>query len=265
MDLFLAGVNIIVDLERAEYRSWSSWPINAGRLVTLGGCSGALLAGVFGSIVNECNRGRDPSTISKSTAQLQGAQCLQPTCYRHRFHPRSINARCFAPPPNFSESRAVVSLIMNQLLKKGQEPKVVRVLARLTGGPARQACLLHERLTRYFATRLVTGGLPPGEHDMSYLLSSEENVFRIQEMSREVSFWADTLAFCKLVRFIWRERPDIVHTHTAKAGALGRLAAWLARVPVIVHTYHGHVFHSYFGPIKTWTYTMIERLLGCIT
>ena len=154
---------------------------------------------------------------------------------------------------------------MNQLQKKGQEPKVVRVLARLTGGPARQACLLHERLTRYFETRLITGGLPPGEHDMSYLLSSEENVFGIQEMSREVSFWADTLAFCKLVRFIWRERPDIVHTHTAKAGALGRLAAWLARVPVIVHTYHGHVFHSYFGPIKTWTYTMIERLLGCIT
>jgi glycosyltransferase involved in cell wall biosynthesis len=125
--------------------------------------------------------------------------------------------------------------------------------------------LLHERLARHFETRLVVGGLPLGEHDMSYLLSSEENVFRIQEMSREVSFWADTLAFFKLVRFIWRERPDIVHTHTAKAGALGRLAAWLARVPVIVHTYHGHVFHSYFGPVKTWMYTMIERLLSRIT
>ena len=57
----------------------------------------------------------------------------------------------------------------------------------------------------------------------------------------------------------------MVHTHTAKAGALGRFAAWLARVPVIVHTYHGHVFHGYFSPVKTRVYLAIERALGRIT
>ena len=114
-----------------------------------------------------------------------------------------------------------------------QKPKVVRILARLTGGPARQACLLHERLSSSFETRLVTGALLPGDHYMDYLLSSNHNVFRLDEMLREISPWSDLRAFWKLFWLLRKERPQIVHTHTAKAGALGRLAAWLAGVPVI--------------------------------
>jgi glycosyltransferase involved in cell wall biosynthesis len=100
---------------------------------------------------------------------------------------------------------------------------------------------------------------------MSYLLSSTENVLRVDEMGRRISVFSDVHALWKLFLFLRREKPDIVHTHTAKAGALGRIAAWLARVPVIVHTYHGHIFHSYFGPMKTRGYLAIERALGAIT
>ena len=83
-------------------------------------------------------------------------------------------------------------------------------------------------------------------------------------MSREIS-WSDVRAFWRIFQFLRKERPDVVHTHTAKAGALGRLAAWLARVPVVVHTYHGHVFHGYFGQVKARMYLAIERALGRLT
>ena len=116
---------------------------------------------------------------------------------------------------------------MKAVSKPGQgrvgKPKVVRIIARLNvGGPARQACILHEKLAPYFDTHLVIGGLADGEQDMSYLLSSRRNVLQLPQMSREVSFWSDVLAFWRILRFLRKERPDIVHTHTAKAGALGR-------------------------------------------
>ncbi len=144
-------------------------------------------------------------------------------------------------------------------------PKLVRILGRLTGGPAHHACLLHEKLTPWLDTQLVIGGLSSGEQDMSYLLSSDENVVRLDEMGRHISVSSDLSSLWKLFWILRRERPKIVHTHTAKAGALGRIAAWLARVPVIVHTYHGHVFHSYFSPMKTRIYLAIERALGLVT
>ena len=142
----------------------------------------------------------------------------------------------------------------------------MRIIARLNvGGPARQACLLHERLSLWFDCRLVVGNLADGEQDMSYLLCSESNVIRLPMMSREVKWWSDVRAFWKILRLLRKERPDVVHTHTAKAGALGRTAAWLAGVPIIVHTYHGHVFRAYFGPWRTWFYSKIERILGHLT
>jgi glycosyltransferase involved in cell wall biosynthesis len=146
------------------------------------------------------------------------------------------------------------------------KPKLVRIIARLNvGGPARQACLLHERLAPFFDCSLVIGNLADSEQDMSYLLSSERNVICLPMMSREVRWWSDALAFLRIMKLLRKQRPDIVHTHTAKAGALGRAAAWLARVPVIVHTYHGHVFQSYFGSWKTRFYMTIERVLCRLT
>jgi glycosyltransferase involved in cell wall biosynthesis len=149
---------------------------------------------------------------------------------------------------------------------KSAKPKVVRIIARLNvGGAARQACMLHERQAPNFETHLIVGALAEGEHDMSYLLSSERNVLRLSRLSREISFTDDLAAFWNILKFLRKERPDVVHTHTAKAGALGRFAAWLAGVPIIVHTYHGHVFAGYFGALKTKAYLIIERLMGRIS
>lgn len=143
-------------------------------------------------------------------------------------------------------------------------PKVVRIIGRLVSGPARNACLLHEELRGDFETRLICGSPCSGEHDMAYLLSSEQDVYRLAEMSREIS-WSDLKALFKLWRILRREKPQILHTHTAKAGALGRAVGWLAGVPVLVHTYHGHVFHGYFSERKTRLFLAIERLLAKLT
>src|SRR4051812_1752410 len=144
--------------------------------------------------------------------------------------------------------------------------KIVRIIGRLNvGGPARQACLLHERLRPEFETVLISGRPDEGEEDMSYLLSSHEGVLWIDSMSRPVRFFSDLRSLIAIYRILRREKPDIVHTHTAKAGTLGRVAAILAGVPVRVHTFHGHVFAGYFGRFKTRAYLGIERLLARFT
>jgi glycosyltransferase involved in cell wall biosynthesis len=147
-----------------------------------------------------------------------------------------------------------------------KKPKLVQIIARLNvGGAARHVCLVHELLGAHFENGLIFGSLAVGEEDMSYLVSSTNSMRRLTQMSREVSVLADLATFWQLLKILRQERPDIVHTHTAKAGALGRLASFLAGVPVIVHTYHGHVFHGYFGPFKSKAYAAIERLLGRIS
>jgi len=146
------------------------------------------------------------------------------------------------------------------------KPKIVRIIGRLNvGGPARQACFLHQALRGNFDTVLIAGHLDEQEGDMSYLLTSEDGVRWIRSMSRPVRLWSDFLAFLRMVRILRMEQPDLVHTHAAKAGALGRIAATLLRVPVRVHTYHGHVFHGYFGPLQTRIWLAIERTLNKIT
>ena len=146
------------------------------------------------------------------------------------------------------------------------KPKIVRIIGRLNiGGPARQACFLHQALRDNFDTVLIAGHLDEQEGDMSYLLTSEDGVRWIGSMSRPVRLWSDFLAFLHIVRILRMEKPHLVHTHTAKAGALGRLAATLLRVPIRVHTYHGHVFHGYFGPLQTRIWLTIERTLNRIT
>jgi glycosyltransferase involved in cell wall biosynthesis len=84
-------------------------------------------------------------------------------------------------------------------------------------------------------------------------------------MSRRVRFFSDLRSLFAIYRILRREKPDITHTHTAKAGTLGRIAAVLARVPVRVHTFHGHVFSGYFGIWKTKFYLAIERFLASFT
>ena len=150
--------------------------------------------------------------------------------------------------------------------------KILRIIARLNvGGPARHVVWLTEGLKADgFDTLLVAGVVPPGEDDMSYVAAAAGvKPFTLPEMSREISV-KDVLTIWKLFRLMRRERPDIVHTHTAKAGFVGRAAGLMyrrltqgaARRCRFVHTYHGHVFHSYYGKFKTRLFLGIERFLA---
>jgi glycosyltransferase involved in cell wall biosynthesis len=144
--------------------------------------------------------------------------------------------------------------------------KVVRIIGRMNGGgPSRQVAFLHRSLRRRYKTTLVIGSVEAGEQDMRYLLPDSDGLVEISSMSRSVRLWSDVLSFFRIVRVLLRERPDIVHTHTAKAGVLGRVAALLLGIPVRVHTYHGTVFHGYFGPTATRMIIAAERLLNRVT
>lgn len=146
--------------------------------------------------------------------------------------------------------------------------KILRVIARLNiGGPAIHVLNLSSGLdSDRFETVLITGRVGPSEGDMGYLAEALGVApVVLPELGREISFLRDVKSMFKLWRMIRRHKPDIVHTHTAKAGTVGRLAAALAGVPVIVHTFHGHVFHSYFSPVKNWCFIAIERFLSLLT
>jgi glycosyltransferase involved in cell wall biosynthesis len=143
------------------------------------------------------------------------------------------------------------------------------------GGPAKHVVWLTSGLEAAgYRSLLVTGRVPPGEEDMSYFADDAGvTPVYIPEMSREISL-KDAVTTWKLFRLLLRERPDIVHTHTAKAGTVGRVAGlfyrWLTPGVLIgrprpckfVHTYHGHVFHSYYGRFTTGVFLRIERLLA---
>ncbi len=154
--------------------------------------------------------------------------------------------------------------------------RVVRIIDRLNvGGPAKHVTWLTAGLRDdKFDTTLVTGTVPPGEGDMSYFArASGIEPLIIKEMSRELGP-RDLIVIWKLWRELVLLEPQIVHTHKAKAGAAGRVAAvlykwmtpsslWLRpRACHIVHTYHGHIFHSYYGRLKTRLFLTIERALA---
>jgi glycosyltransferase involved in cell wall biosynthesis len=156
--------------------------------------------------------------------------------------------------------------------------KILRIIARLNvGGPARHVVWLTEALNdAEFESTLIAGTVPGGEEDMSYF-AAEHNVtpVYIEEMSRELSL-KDIVSLFKIYRAIKAETPHIIHTHTAKAGTVGRTAAFLYRWLTwktlvgkprnirLVHTFHGHVFHSYYGKAKTRLFIAIEKILARI-
>lgn len=145
---------------------------------------------------------------------------------------------------------------------------VMHVIARLNvGGPALQVILLTTRMVPpAFVSTLVCGRVGPHEGDMAYLAEAQGiTPVYVPELGRELSPLRDIITLFKLWRLMRQMRPDVVHTHTAKAGFVGRVAAWLARVPVRVHTFHGHVFHGYFGPRKTAFFQALERLTARLT
>jgi glycosyltransferase involved in cell wall biosynthesis len=152
----------------------------------------------------------------------------------------------------------------------GSEPRVriLRVIARLNmGGPALHVAYLTEGLERRgYDTTLVSGSLARGEDSMAFVADARGvEVVRIDELGREISPLRDLMATIRLARLIRKERPQILHTHTAKAGTVGRVAARLAgsrRPPIVVHTFHGHVLRGYFGPVRTLFFRWLERWLA---
>jgi glycosyltransferase involved in cell wall biosynthesis len=145
------------------------------------------------------------------------------------------------------------------------------VIARLNmGGPALHVAYLAAGLeARGYQTMLVAGTLARGEESMAFVAERlGVQVRRIDALHREISPVRDALSVLRLARLLRAERPEILHTHTAKAGAIGRLAALLAgdaRPPVIVHTFHGHVLRGYFGPVRAGAFRLLERWLARMT
>ena len=151
-----------------------------------------------------------------------------------------------------------------------QSIRVLRFIARLNiGGPSIHVHLLTTGLDKKkFHSTLVTGRISPREGDMGYLFQSlGEKPIIIEELQREISPLMDIKAFLRILRLLRREMPDIVHTHTAKAGTSARLAVMVYNrftqaCTHTVHTFHGHVFAGYFSPTKSLVFIWIERFLA---
>jgi glycosyltransferase involved in cell wall biosynthesis len=142
--------------------------------------------------------------------------------------------------------------------------KILRIINRFNiGGPVYNAILLSAYMPEEYDTLLI-GGLPEKNEENSTYIAEKYGVnpLLISEMQREPNFKNDRKALKKLKEIILTYQPDIVHTHASKAGALGRKAAFDCAVPIVVHTYHGHVFHSYFNWWKTKLYQAIEKRLA---
>jgi glycosyltransferase involved in cell wall biosynthesis len=153
----------------------------------------------------------------------------------------------------------------------GERIRVLRVIARLNvGGPALHVAYLSAGLgPRGYDTTLVAGTVGRGEESMAFAAErAGARIVTMPSLSREISPLRDAVAAVQLAGLIRRLRPTILHTHTAKAGAVGRVAAILAggaRPPVVVHTFHGHVLRGYFSPARSAFFRVLERSLARVT
>ncbi|MCS7152591.1 MAG: glycosyltransferase [Bacteroidia bacterium] len=160
---------------------------------------------------------------------------------------RYLRLKSFMPPPSPHKRR------------------VLRLISRLNvGGPAHHVLLLSRSLpAEKYETLLVAGQEPAGElRAQNWIEKYGVPVLYIPTLEREPSFWKDLRSLWWLWRLMRRWKPHIVHTHTAKAGAIGRLAAWLACVPVRIHTFHGHSLEGYFSPLVSYLYRLVEKGLA---
>ena len=142
--------------------------------------------------------------------------------------------------------------------------RVLRVIARMNvGGPALQVTGLVEGMDPdRFDHRLLTGSVGPDEADWVALRAPGLRHEVVRGLGRSPDALDDARALRQLVSVVREFRPHVIHTHTAKAGVLGRVAALVGRVPVRVHTFHGHLLHGYFSPAVTRAVVQVERALA---
>lgn len=142
--------------------------------------------------------------------------------------------------------------------------KILRIHNRLiVGGPSHNVTLLTAYLSPEFDTKLLVGKKDAAEKDATYIADQLGLVpIEIKEMRRSILPFYDIIAYYKIKKIIKEYQPDIVHTHASKSGAIGRMAAKSCKVPLIVHTFHGHVFHSYFNTFLSNIIVRFERFLA---
>ena len=150
---------------------------------------------------------------------------------------------------------------------EGRSIKILRIIARMNvGGPAWQVSVLTRGLGQSrFQDQLLVGSVRGEEADFLSLRDPGLPVWRIRNFGKSLRPFSDLKALVSICRVMRQYRPDIVHTHTAKAGLLGRVAAVICRVPLRVHTYHGHVPQGYFGRPVLRIVIIVERLLAAVT
>jgi len=232
----------------------------------------------------------DPMLVTEGTDGPSLAKTLRWVLKRFRSQPgererfskkgREVVERRYNWAAHTAElDRLFVSLSSNRPAVSHQSArarKVIHVITRLDHGGSAQNTMLtalgHDR-TQF--EPLVVAGFPGRWDAQGGQAATEENCRRLDKadvrwmllssLTREVHPIKDIQALWQLICLFREERPMLVHTHTSKAGVLGRVAAWFARVPVIVHTPHGHVFYGHFGPFQSWLFLQIERVLSTIT
>ncbi len=142
--------------------------------------------------------------------------------------------------------------------------KILRIHNRLiVGGPTLNVTLLSTNLDPEFETMLLVGKKDPQEKDAGYIAEKLGIIpIEIIEMRRSISPFNDIKAYFRIKKIIKEFKPDIVHTHASKSGTIGRLAASSCKVKLIVHTFHGNVFHSYFNKAVSLLIVSFERWLA---
>jgi len=146
--------------------------------------------------------------------------------------------------------------------------RVMRVIARMNvGGPAVQVSgLMRGFDAAAFDQRLYTGFCAADEADYLDTVATDVKAIRIEGFGRRISLGGDVKAFITLIREIRSFKPHIIHTHTAKAGFLGRIASVVSLQPSIrVHTFHGHLLNGYFGAFKRSLVILVEKVLAKFT
>jgi glycosyltransferase involved in cell wall biosynthesis len=146
-------------------------------------------------------------------------------------------------------------------------PKVLRIINRFNlGGPTFNAALLTKYMAPEYETMLIGGREESSEESSQHILNDLGiKAHYVDEMQRDIGLSNDRQAYLSIKKIIKEFQPDIIHTHASKAGAIGRSAGIAYGKAKIVHTFHGHVFHSYFGKVKTTVYQHIERALALKT